>query len=1140
MPFRKSGFDWERWLEESRSRNQPEGLSLFDFSLLWKPSWSTLDPRTLLGCLVADSNRPWLDSIPNGVDEVWEDGDYYISRGTLTINENINKTFNLVDAWIGFGSKSDRIIGRSELLHNFHQKDVSLNVLESTTATLEKLGKDPGIRQRVANWLESVGKPDSRIPNIGIVTGILVKTKVSGSKTFGHHHFLSGHRRIRNLSQNKFAIRTEHIPIDYLKDFAQARLLAGNIKRDIPLQRTPSSEVSGTKFSRLADADHDKGNSQEIHPKAVRASLPLDSDRQQSMIQQLDRYTGTPPQLAATKADPVSSNKVLPIQHGFSTSQKVPTEKQRETFLSPSDTSFEDEHLDDEPPVISSLESPSPKHRGTGVAYPVIPTSAMQSPFVNRTKGVVRREQIESSPGSDRSLGEGSKGKFRESTISDFRDNGLDALPWVRNKNSLHTQRKPNMQTRRYMCKWELPEFIKRQFEPGQSLSKAVTLTGGEAAAQATTCAEYVSYFWPKGGPDLLKEIDKMLLFNYTFNSTLDRYGQGNHVNIRSEADRGTVVSVTADSHYYQDEVANTLRWLAATFRSSPYYSIAKSNASYQLIQGELHLLLDELNSVLTPEMCWHSLFPHALLAVDFPASPRIDGVGLAIAPKLMAYLAGIIMPVEYHDGLILKGLSTTLIPIRECDCGEAIQWHLFPTEPSDGSFDLRAFKGGAEDKEFLKVKDPATLFQKKAYLGWCKEAKVLLGSNDSNYAAVNWSGPAPERSRLTFSGFSLGLSSSGMGAFGPSATANFVVAKNQRARFMDIEQQLIDRLKLSISKPALIYDTTTQRAWLVPFTSLLLHMMHLRYRELTKNSMSASPDLMPYSQTVGEGGYEAYRVLVTHLQPGSKSALGSSATWRDTLAVLCTALDMALKDAREVKDKVSVNEESEIYGFELLNVVRADSPFRFSERKVQKQSGGWASIAQQIGYVLFCSDLGDALVPSPNATHLCERWMTVPPSHDYLSAYVPCVQEVLEQQGKHTVVQMLQNQAYEQSLYEECVHKDGRRCSHLKTYDALLKSPKEAFLTTPAITIEKNSNPRSRGALIFGKYTKLSRKTVPITAESNYNGATAKPRVGFFRRRFSSRHFRRSEIAALPSRHRTKLESAECIDQVSTIGHKE
>lgn len=61
-------------------------------------------------------------------------------------------------------------------------------------------------------------------------------------------------------------------------------------------------------------------------------------------------------------------------------------------------------------------------------------------------------------------------------------------------------------------CKWSLTTFMRQQFEPGQLLSSVVTLTGMIANAQATTCSEYISQFWPRGGPVLLKVIDEKLI----------------------------------------------------------------------------------------------------------------------------------------------------------------------------------------------------------------------------------------------------------------------------------------------------------------------------------------------------------------------------------------------------------------------------------------------------------------------------------------------------------------------------------------------------------------------------------------------------------------------------------------------------
>lgn len=497
-------------------------------------------------------------------------------------------------------------------------------------------------------------------------------------------------------------------------------------------------------------------------------------------------------------------------------------------------------------------------------------------------------------------------------------------------------------------------------------------------------------------------------------------------------------------------------------------------------------LSLEDLDRLPDLAMCWPPLFTHTPMAVQFPVPQKKEGTGLEISPLLMTRLAGIVMAVEFQGGLILKGLSTALIPVKYCNDGAAVQWHLLHTQSADGFLEEL---GTAED--FVKVQDLTILFQKTAYLGWCKDASILLGTSVFDHTAVNWSTPAPERSKITVSGFSLGLASNGLGFFGPSATMNFTVAKSQRTRYVDIEQQLEDRLKLSVTKPVLIYDTSTQRAWLVPVTCLLLQMMHLRYHQMGSRVPYNSTSAMPYAKSTVEGGYEAYQILVRHLQPGLSTALGSQMVWRDTLARLYTGLDMALKNASEFKTRPR-QDETEIFGFELLDIVLADSPFRLSQRKVQKQSGGWAPVGQHVGYVLFCSHLGEVLIPSPMSQNdrLCKHCSTLPSGCDYLSAYVPCFQETLLRQGEHAVSKLLGNVEYEKSLYHDCIGTNGEQCIPLHTYDSLFQASKEASISTTARAPDEISK---GGAIVIGKRTKLSKRNLSIIPDG-YQGTDRTP----------------------------------------------
>ena len=186
----------------------------------------------------------------------------------------------------------------------------------------------------------------------------------------------------------------------------------------------------------------------------------------------------------------------------------------------------------------------------------------------------------------------------------------------------------------------------------------------------------------------------------------------------------------------------------------------------------------------------------------------------MELSPLLMATLAGIITAVEVRGGLILRGLSTALIPLVEVE-GDAIQWHLVTSDLADGDFNANLFgelTGGGCESEYYKVQDIQTLSRKKAYLGWRKVATVLLGTREADYHKITWSDQSEIHRTVEFTGFSLGMSLAGLGMAGPSMGADFAIPKKNATRFMDIKQQLGHRLRLSIVKPILGYDTLDRR----------------------------------------------------------------------------------------------------------------------------------------------------------------------------------------------------------------------------------------------------------------------------------------------------------------------------------------
>ena len=138
-----------------------------------------------------------------------------------------------------------------------------------------------------------------------------------------------------------------------------------------------------------------------------------------------------------------------------------------------------------------------------------------------------------------------------------------------------------------------------------------------------------------------------------------------------------------------------------------------------------------ELNPItLGPGACWRALFVNSVVTTQFPTQRRRSGVGVALFPYLIAALAGIIAPAEFQGGLILKDLSTTLMPMKRLDDEEAIQWHLAVTNRLGDT--LQSLLPGSSESlfEFYKTHYLELLLNARGYLGRCRHVTILPGTS--------------------------------------------------------------------------------------------------------------------------------------------------------------------------------------------------------------------------------------------------------------------------------------------------------------------------------------------------------------------------------------------------------------------------
>ncbi|KAF7502091.1 hypothetical protein GJ744_007220 [Endocarpon pusillum] len=644
----------------------------------------------------------------------------------------------------------------------------------------------------------------------------------------------------------------------------------------------------------------------------------------------------------------------------------------------------------------------------------------------------------------------------------------------------------------RYMCNWMLPIFMKDQFKAGTKVADVVTLTGKAKNAQAATCSEYLNSHWPTVGSFLLKVIEVLIEKAGSFRKIHSKLEADNHfitarhipthgAQLGSRDTYPTSFEISACLET-QIQIAQALCWFSAAVRSPPSQSRMKSKIRFESSSNKkdpsdacFDITMHPVEPFEAENMCWHHVFKNCVIAVQFPIAPREQGqgVGLEIPSALMTTLAGIVRAVEFQGGIILKGLQTALIPIEELEGGGAIQWHLYVTDSMDGSIELKDPISGKQDIQFLKVQDVQRLLcQKRAYLGWCQKAKVLLGTIHGQYDAVTYSKPSCDVQRFECTGFTLGGVLNILGWGGLTANVQFAIAKGMKTSFMDADRSLKERLEKATIKPCTVYDTTTRRGWLVPQACLLLHMMHLKQRELTQLKGCSSDKEMPFSSTEGDPGKEASKVLVSNLREGSTTALGSSDDWERALLEIYTGLDWLAKQVHESKDKADRADKSHIVGCDILKIINVDEVLETSRRKIG--SGGWAKIAMQTHYTLFCSNLGDALIPDNGENKICEQCSSVPCHADLFAAYVPCLAKALKDGGNAEQSQRLCNGTHATSLYENCPACSGDQKEicfkrHIKNYEKLWNLLSRSTPAGAPGSTELTYRTECAGAMIFG-----------------------------------------------------------------------
>jgi len=473
-----------------------------------------------------------------------------------------------------------------------------------------------------------------------------------------------------------------------------------------------------------------------------------------------------------------------------------------------------------------------------------------------------------------------------------------------------------------------------------------------------------------------------------------------------------------------------TLTWLAASIRYSEAKELSGSHSSIVLLHANEGLCFQiqclPLEKTTGQEACWHQLFACMVIATGYPIRARHQGKGLEISYRLMTAMARTNLVTERDHGLVARGLQFMLVPTKVLEHGkddseenkQAVQWHVLEIlNESDRDVTEKDRSSTLLNHQWLKVKTRNEFEQltiRRAFLGWWDKIKINIATAESkppDPSGVVFKSSAKDAGREFYiSGAGVNLGGGGHGAAGGANLTATIPDRNVSAR-LAMPTSVRINLETRKAKNLVIYDTDTRRAWMLPYSSVLLYIVHLLEKI---HPPATEKERSPYAATFSKDAPEtskacelAYLAIVSVLEetedsmevlqlesPSStkpnKTKTARAKRLEEHLEIILTWLAEAETQSAVTRNKAMDIRHKKVYGIEMGDLITGD--FLHRERRLHRTSGGWSILRRDAG-VMFCAGIGDAISPVvPDSDDLCKKWENVPVGKDYLVAPICCL----------------------------------------------------------------------------------------------------------------------------------------------------
>lgn len=202
--------------------------------------------------------------------------------------------------------------------------------------------------------------------------------------------------------------------------------------------------------------------------------------------------------------------------------------------------------------------------------------------------------------------------------------------------------------------------------------------------------------------------------------------------------------------------------------------------------------------------------------------------------------------------------------------------------------------------------------------------------------------------------------------------------------------------INLCFGKVALIIDSDSRQAWLIPFLSVALHLCH-RYMQLLTGTRSA--DALFASPATG--GFSAAKAAM--LDQGDYLVCGSDnrVFGQETLRHLFLRIDRNLLDTTKIRESPK---QGQIFASELMAIVTdKPSPLKVIDVSGFHSAKAWKDLVDQVDVIAVASNIGQAIQPATvSGEPGCDNCLTLPRGHYLLAAHLQCLKS-LSLQAQHS-----------------------------------------------------------------------------------------------------------------------------------------